>query len=188
MTQHNDELPPPPPSPPPPTPPRKTHKNALTIQSLKNLPIEARLKRNKAIETKNLERLTYAAMRPAALEENPADPEFLAPPSPTASLITITDEDIEEIIELDLVGVYKKQDIMPTSTLKRINLKIKADGGSGSADKRKDRSDDDGSDKLSKRQCMDGDKITFRAPGDPTPINFPEVMFVTQNRVAWLWI
>ncbi|KAF9033543.1 hypothetical protein BJ165DRAFT_1323940, partial [Panaeolus papilionaceus] len=31
---------------------------------------------------------------------------------------------------------------------------------------------------------MDGDLITLRIPGDPTPINFAEIMFVTESRVA----
>ncbi|PPR05511.1 hypothetical protein CVT24_003191 [Panaeolus cyanescens] len=190
MAQQNDgDRPPtPPPSgppappPPPPPPPRKTHKNALTIQALKNYPLETRLSKNKEIEKKNLQRITYAAERPAALEENPADPAYQDPPSPTAALITITDEDIDEIIELNLVDDYKKQGIMPSSTLKRIMVKTK----SNAEPKRKaEKSNDDtsGPDKLTKRQCMDGSRITFRLPGDPTPINFPEIMFVTENRI-----
>ncbi|KAF9057163.1 hypothetical protein BJ165DRAFT_1334316, partial [Panaeolus papilionaceus] len=164
----------PPGSPPPRI--RKTHTSDKMAELLRNLPLILRLQKNKAIETKNTSRLQYQLDK----ETDPA--ANIAPISPVASYITITDSEIGEISRPVIFSTLLSE--LTMETVQRVqDFKDREAAVDAKSNKRKAELDAEAAkDRAHKRNCVNGDNYEFRNPNKPAPVTFPEVMYHTEIR------
>ncbi|KAF8151433.1 hypothetical protein B0H34DRAFT_626602, partial [Crassisporium funariophilum] len=158
----------------------RTHISPEVVAILKNLPLFNKLESNKEIELLNAIRIRKSldhALDPVTHRE---------PGSDTASLITISDEEISELFDDNIRTYYK--DVIPVSVLKRLAASQKTTHGESQSNKRfltsTDAVEKSIETRLAKRRCMTGADIVPRVVGIPSPLIFPQVMYDTEDCVS----
>jgi len=158
---------------------RRTHTDDLASSYLSELTLYDKLSMNKEIEEKNKERRLKKL-------KNIQDPvAYPDPGSETASLITIDEEEIDDLKDQSMFN--KLLSILPTSLIQRINRETRHEKEEKEKRKRDDNSkssSDDTPSREIKRRCMDGDRAAERIVGFQNPIDFSEIMYMTDNHTA----
>jgi len=134
---------------------------------------------NKDIEEKNKERELKTL-------KNMQDPtSYPEPGSETASLITIDEEDINDLKDQTMFSKFIS--VLPNSLIQRITRENRHEREEREKRKRDDSSKTNSDENLTreaKRRCMDGDRAAERMVGIQNPIEFSEIMYTTDNHAA----
>ncbi|KAF8797985.1 hypothetical protein BYT27DRAFT_7025810, partial [Phlegmacium glaucopus] len=163
----------------------RTHVNPEVIQLLKDLPFYGKLERNKRLEADNNGRMMAKFNHRLNPETYPADGSDLA------SLVTIEEEDLHQLLDDELRAQYRP--VMSIAIAKWVSDTQKAMAAGEStllkrtlnssvADATKKVSAEDT--RLAKRRCMDGSLQMPRVVGVPATIVFPQTLFDTENCVS----
>ncbi|KAF8192067.1 hypothetical protein BJ912DRAFT_849176, partial [Pholiota molesta] len=157
----------------------RTHINPEVVAMLQNLSLFNKLETNKNIELANISRMKKTL-------EHTIDPtNHPVAGSDTASLITISDEEISDLLDDNIRSYYK--DVIPVSVAKRIAATQKTISGESQSSKRPAATDSVEKAieaRLAKRRCMTGDDIEPRVVGIPSQLIFPQIMFDTEDCVS----
>ncbi|KAF8172908.1 hypothetical protein BJ912DRAFT_1047091, partial [Pholiota molesta] len=155
----------------------RTHINPEVVVILNNLPLFNKLETNKKIELANISRMKKTldhAMDPA---------NHPIAGSETASLITISDEELSDLLDDNIRSFYK--DVMPISVSKRLAAIQKTISGESQLSKRPaDAIEKSIETRLAKRRCMTGADIVARVAGVPAKLIFPQIMYDTEDCVS----
>ena len=158
-------------------PNRKTHINDAFSRLLKSLPLLARLRKNREIESDNDKRIKKTL-------DNALDPvAFPDTGSEAASFITVDSTEISLLATPNFTDVVQKE--APFYILQKLSALRISD-----RDKRKrdaeniDATDADEARDL-KRRTMSGAVLVSRCADHPIETNFPEIMFTTEDKVAF---
>jgi len=175
----NNALPDPPPVPPAPPRVPRTHINPNVIQLLKQLPLYNKLEKNKQLESDNL-------TRSMKMVNHSLDPlTHLSPGSDCASLITIGQEELSDLLDDTIRDQYKA--VLPLSITKWLAEIQRAKAGESHTLKRPVPSTEISSNMLesrvTKRHCMDGSQLVPCVIGVPADIIFPQILFDTEGCV-----
>jgi hypothetical protein len=157
----------------------RTHINPEVVAMLSNLSLFNKLETNKNIELTNISRMKKTL-------EHTIDPtNHPVAGSDTASLITISDEEISDLLDDNIRSYYK--DVIPVSVAKRLAAIQKTISGESQSSKRPAATDSVEKAieaRLAKRRCMTGDDIAPRVVGTPSLLIFPQIMFDTEDCVS----
>ena len=159
---------------------RRTHKDHVISSFLSKLSLREKLSTNKEIEEKNKERELKTL-------KNKQDPTaFPDPGSEVASFVTIDEADIEDLKDPSMFSRFIA--VMPDLLIQRITRENRQEKEEKEKkekrrldDNQKSSSDDS---RVAKRRCMDGDKAAERVVGSQSPIEFSEIMYITDTHTA----
>src|ERR1700678_1130442 len=157
----------------------RTHLNDHVSLFLSKLQLHDRLSMNKEIEEKNRERETKTLKH---MQDPLAHPE---PGSETASLLTIDEEDINDLKDQTMFAKFLS--VLSNSLIQRITRENRHEKEEREKRKRDDNSKTHTDKSLGrevKHRCMDGDKAAERIIGSQNSIEFSEIMYTTDNYAA----
>jgi len=146
----------------------------VAINLFRKMSLHVKLRANRGIEKKNLERAEKTLNHMIDPTNHPS------PGSETASFITIDDEEILELTQPSVQAALK-EDFPVYITRKLAEMAKSGKRRNDEADTASD-STSAAESRLAKRQCMDGDAYTQKVPGRPIEFIFPQIMYDTELR------
>lgn len=156
----------------------RTHKDDAISLLLSKLSLREKLSKNKEIEDQNKAREERSLQHSLDPDAHPDDG------SDAASFITLDDEDLSDLKDPHVYSRFLN--IMPDFLL----LRFARDSRREKEEKEKRKLEEQSNPAESvdgrevKRRCMDGDKATPHVVGAQRPIEFSDILFVTESHIA----
>ncbi|KAF8185417.1 hypothetical protein BJ912DRAFT_852729, partial [Pholiota molesta] len=157
----------------------RTHKDDAVSLLLSKLSLREKLSKNKEIEEQNKAREEKSLQHSLDPDAHPDDG------SDAASFITLDDEDFSDLKDPHVYSRFLN--IMPDFLL----LRFARDSRREKEEKEKRKLEEQSSKpaesvdgREAKRRCMDGDKATPHVVGAQRPIEFSDILFVTESHIA----